>query len=509
MSAPLDISEDGRCLLGGQTLHPAADPLQSAKDDLKELLQGAGPDDLLVLAGSGLGWHARAVLESKGKPQTVIYEPEAKRLAMMRSLGPSLPGLTIAETREQLVDFLGKRMVYGRLSRVAVYAPHAYYQMAPEVVSTAKELVSQTLSRGQVDKNTRQLKGGLWRQNLAVNFRQILNLPDLTLLAGALAGVPAVIVGAGPSLDQSLPHLRGVRERSLVMAAASGLGPLSGVEVAPHLALALEGKDESRQFQGADMAKTLLAASTSGHPNHFELWPGVKGLFHLDPWVAALAGAGQALPNGGHATSAAFSLAVLWGCDPIILVGQDLAYSKGRIHAEGRPGGEDEQRPPQVSVPAIGGGEAQTSEVMLSYIGWYQEAAAFMKKRFPRTRIINATQAGALLSGFEHEPLPEALANLPSLGDGLESLSQAVTRIPTPRPGPVLQRLAQARIQLRAALADIPAMGLEAVIKKAPANSTVAAALADLPAEAGPAQAEDAVKHMLETIREMAEGLYA
>jgi ATP phosphoribosyltransferase regulatory subunit HisZ len=84
-----------------------------------------------------------------------------------------------------------------------------------------------------------------------------------------------------------------------------------------------------------------------------------------------------------------------------------------------------------------------------------------------------------------------------------------VTRIPTPRPGPVLQRLAQARIQLRAALADIPAMGLEAVIKKAPANSTVAAALADLPAEAGPAQAEDAVKHMLETIREMAEGLYA
>ena len=41
------------------------------------------------------------------------------------------------------------------------------------------------------------------------------------------------------------------------------------------------------------------------------------------------------LPMSGSVSTVAFGLARLLGCSPIVLVGQDLAYSGGRTHAAG------------------------------------------------------------------------------------------------------------------------------------------------------------------------------
>ncbi|MBW2322815.1 MAG: DUF115 domain-containing protein, partial [Deltaproteobacteria bacterium] len=107
--------------------------------------------------------------------------------------------------------------------------------------------------------------------------------------------------------------LAGVTDRALVLAAASALKPLASVGTSPHITFALEAKDESRQFEGIDHAKTLLAAASTSHPNHFLKWLGPQSLFHLWPWMAMLSGLGKALPSGGHVTSAAFSLRLFSG----------------------------------------------------------------------------------------------------------------------------------------------------------------------------------------------------
>ncbi len=509
MSAELVITSEGACLLGGALLHPPQDPLEAARRELAGLLRGAGPEDTLVLAGAGLGWHARAALEHPQGPAVVVFEPDPERRAWLRSLGPSLAGADIVTDIDSLVQILSQRLVYGRSERVAVFAPPAYQEADPELVARVRQVVDQLLSRAQTNRLTQQQKRRVWLDNLADNFKYVLELPDVTQLAGVFQGVPAVVIGAGPSLDQSLAELVGVGRCSLLLAAASALGPMSGVGLAPHFALALEGGDESRQFGSGPWPQTMLLAASSSHPNHFQRWLEYKGLFHLQKWIVNLVGRGVVLPSGGHSTSAAFALAVLWGCDPIVLVGQDLAYTGGRIHASGRPGGEDEPQAATLEVPAVGGGTVQTSPVMQGYISWYQEAAAYLRTLAQPPRVINATRAGALLAGFEHRTLSQALDGLPELDMDFERVLETLARLPRPAGAELVQRLLEAKARVRRVARVCQEQGLEAARAAAGVDTPAAEALASLPPEAGPEPAKAELDYMSSILQAMAEGLYA
>ncbi len=512
MSTEIYIADNGECLLGGHPLHPPQGALQAAQAELAGLLKGAGPADTLVLAGSGLGWHAKAAASLAQGPQVVVFEPDPRRRALAQSLGPDLTGVDIVSDVNALAEALGQRLVYSQdqPGRVAVFAPRAYRQGEPELVAQAKEVVQQALSRSRIDLHTRRAKQETWLDNLRANFKYVLECPDVTRLAQRFQGLPAVVVGAGPSLDESLAGLAGLSRRALFLGAASAIGPLARVGEALHLAVALEAKDESRQFGEADPARTWLAAATSGHCKHFTGWPGSsKALFHLQPWAAELSGGGLGLPNGGHATSAAFALAVLWGCDPIVLVGQDLAYSGGRIHAQGRPGGEDEQRPEKIMVPAIGGGQAETSPVFLSYISWYQETAAYLAKRGSGPRVINATAQGARLDGFEHLLLQDALAQLPRVRVDRSAVARRLRTVPRPKAGEVVQNLMASRAQVRRCLAALENDGLSAALAAAGQNTAAAAALADLAPGEAPSEAAQRLERMSDMLKQMAEDLYA
>ena len=508
MPAQITISDDGSCRLGDVLLHPPRGALAAAREELAPVLEGLGPEDTLVLAGLGLGWHAKAVLDTPGGPELVVYEPDPRRRALMGALGPALPGLCLCGDEEALCEELGQRLVYERPGRVEVFAPAAYTQTAPEVARAARDLLRRTLERRQANLTTVEVHQDRWRRYIVDNFKQILEVPDLCQLAGALAGVPALVVGAGPSLDQSLAHLGGVTEKALVLAAASALGPLARVGVSPHLAVALEAKDESRQFQGADMTSTVLAAATASNPRHFSRWSGQKTLFHLQPWLARLAGTGPALANGGHATSAAFSLAILWGCDPIILVGQDLAYTGGRIHASGRPGGEEENLPQLVPVPAIDGSMAKTSLVMQSYIIWYQEAAGYLGRRHRDRRVMNATAQGARIPGFEHQPLERVLAELGQSPLRRRDFTRALAGLPRPPDYLLAQRLGQARAEIRSVLNILEEQGVDAARQEAPEQSPARAALEQPPYSDERDELKQRLEDMARDLSRMAEALY-
>jgi hypothetical protein len=512
MSAMLEITTQGDCLLGGRLLHPGQGNLETARQDLAPLLAAARPEDTVVMAGLGLGWHAQAVLEHDPAPHLLVYEPDERRRAWAAALGPAWRGgdkAVMAKDDEQLIEALAPRLVYAPAGRVAIYCHPAYRQAAPEVLAQAEAMVRRSQSRGQVEHANRGAKQRLWLEHLAHNFKHLLRMPDVSRLLGLGQGRPALVVGAGPSLDQSLAELRGIDRRCLVLAAASALAPLAGVGVAPHLALAMEAKDESRQLAGADPGRTILAAASSSHPAHFAAWPGYKALFHLQPWVAGLVGEGLALPSGGHVTSVAFSLAVLMGCHPIILVGQDLAYSGGRQHASQRPGGEESSPAKGLQVPAIGGGLIETSQVMQSYIAWYQEAAAYLARQSQESRVINATAQGALLPGFPHVPLAAALAQIPSSSNNFNFIARSLRAQKLPQASDLGLRLGQARAGLRRARAVLEQDGLEACRRQTDPDNPAGAALQMLGAGAGPEDAREALSFMTGVLRQMAEGLYA
>lgn len=510
MSAELRQNDQGCWLLGSVLLHPAQAPLAAAAAEVGPELDGLAPEDILVIAGLGLGWHARAALDRAGGVTVLVFEPDPRDRALAAALGPDLADVEIISTDAELEKRFSDGLLYGRARRVRVFAPPAQRESRPALGQRVASLAAGQLQRARVDQANRAAKQDEWLEHLAANFKHVLRIPNVTGLAGRYRGVPALIVAAGPSLDASLPHLAGQKlDHMLTLCAASALGPLARAGIFPELAVALEAKDESRQFAGADPGRTLLAAASASHPNHFRLWPGQRAIFHLSPWVAEAAGAGPALPTGGHATSAAFALAVLMGCDPIVLVGQDLAFDQGRAHANGRPGGEDDALPNLVQVPGIDGSPVETSLVMAGYIAWYREAAAYLAGSARPVRVINATARGARLEGFEHLPLAAALAVLRDNGVRHAPLLRSAAKLGLPAAGAVGQGLAQVRGQVRQALAQLAAGDINRLLEAWPPGAAVGEALNRLPAGARPDQAQAALAHLSGILGRMWEGLYA
>ncbi|MFH1061023.1 MAG: 6-hydroxymethylpterin diphosphokinase MptE-like protein [Pseudomonadota bacterium] len=496
--------------MGPHLLHPAAGALAAARAELAPELADLGKADLLVMAGLGLGWHARAALDQPEGAALLVYEPDPRQRALAAALGPELAEVTITCNENELEARLSEALVYGQAQRARVFSPPALRSQQPGLGQRVALLVAAQVQRARVDRANRRAKQDLWLTHLADNFKHVLDTPDIAGLAGRYQGVPALIIGAGPSLDAGLPLLAGHNfERVLTLAAASALGPLAGVGLWPDLALAIEAKDESRQFAGADPARTILAAASQSHPNHFGAWPGRRALFHLSPWLAAVAGSRPALPSGGHVTSAAFSLAVLMGCDPIVLVGQDLAYSQGRAYASGRAGGLADAPPGVVSVPGIGGSTVETSVVMAGYIAWYREAAAYLAGLSQPVRLINATGSGAFLEGFAHLPLAEALAELQANGARHVSVAASLQRLELPTAEAAGQGLAGVRGQVRQARAQLASASLNQLLEYWPAQTAVGEALRRLPAGAGPDQVQAALARLADLVGRMWEGLYA
>jgi hypothetical protein len=239
------------------------------------------------------------------------------------------------------------------------------------------------------------------------------------LLRNRINSRAAFIVGAGPSLAENGRLLSEVGPKGFIICAAAALKPLLSLGVSPDIILVLESSDTSSYLTLNEVERQILknevvlAAASGSHPNHFKVDGFIKAIFHLNGGEAQLLGRGLFLPQGGNAGTAAFALAYVWGMSPLILVGQDQAYHGQLLHAPGTVDNVSEiDRATVVTIPAIGGGFAETNTSLLASINWYAEAANSIKRKSVQPKLINSTFRGAALKGFEEISLDEVLRNL-------------------------------------------------------------------------------------------------
>jgi hypothetical protein len=162
---------------------------------------------------------------------------------------------------------------------------------------------------------------------------------DVRALTSALAGLPAVIAAAGPSLDDSLADLRRLGGRCVLIALGTALRPLLDAGIEPPLAVGLDpGEANARHFEclsGCD--NTFLVAESALDRRVTRDFDGRTFWFRVAnhqpwPWLNEIGLDVGCLEVWGSVLTAAFQVAVLAGCDPIVMVGADLSYTHGRPH---------------------------------------------------------------------------------------------------------------------------------------------------------------------------------
>ena len=115
------------------------------------------------------------------------------------------------------------------------------------------------------------------------------------------------------------------------------------------------------------------------------------------------------MQTGGSVSNSAFSLAAKMGFGNIILIGQDLAYSGGKIHADATYHDKTENVMPSgieyYEVEGVDGSTVLAPRDMNDYRIWFEEQI----RDIPSVHVVDATEGGALIHGAETITLKEAI----------------------------------------------------------------------------------------------------
>jgi hypothetical protein len=265
-------------------------------------------------------------------------------------------------------------------------------------------------------------------ENIALNLPAYLSNRGIEALEGRAAGYPAVVVAAGPSLARNLDQLGPLRARAVIISVQTVLRLLRALGIVPHFVTSLDFHEVSTEFfRGIDdVGDCVLIAEPKANWRVLDMFAGGKRVlwhrFH-DALLREHAPPRGQLRPGTTVAHLAFYLAQHLGCDPIIFVGQDLAFSEGMFYTPGSPIEKIWQpelnrfqtiemkqwerivrnRPILRSTKDIHGRDTYNDELLFTYRAQFENDFAIA-----RQRVIQASEGGVPLAGTEVMPLREA-----------------------------------------------------------------------------------------------------
>lgn len=445
------VADDERLSLeptrtGGWTVRlPTADGariyLHSRHDPVAEARQWAAAVDTddtfcFVVAGFGLGLHLRALFDRlKGDAFIICTEPDLRLIATALTCVDLADMLAskrfVLLTSDDKAGLHARLQPYGTLMMLGTqFVPHApSMRIAPRAYDAINAALSEFVTFMRMSLATLMGNARITCRNIAMNFVSYVSTPPIDILRDRFAGRPAVVISAGPSLSRNIDQLAALKGRAVLCAVQTAVRPLMARGITPDFITSLDFHEMSRKFLESvgDLRDAHLVAEPKATWHVIDDYPGPVSL--LDNHWARLVLGDQLAARGGLSAGAtvshlAFYLAVYLGCDPIIFVGQDLAFTG---HVFYTPGVEIHRawrselnrfntiehreweriarnRPILRRVVGADGGELYTDELLFTYLEQFEKDIASVGRT-----VINATEGGARIRGAQAMALREAV----------------------------------------------------------------------------------------------------
>lgn len=266
------------------------------------------------------------------------------------------------------------------------------------------------LNRYNVGGATAMQTGRTFLKNRLQNLEVIHHHRLLDELKDKFTRVPAILVGGGPSLNKNIQHLKKIGANALIIAVDSTLPALTANGIRPHFISTLD-PDEVIYEKIADCAPSahdvsllcMLQTATT-IPKTFPARQVFWGLGDsiTEQWLAPILGAKVCTDEALTVANLSLAAAITMGANPIIFVGQDLAYTNFETHAAHTVlDNKDfldslkEKKDDLIWVKGINGGQVPTDRGFFSAKNHFE---SLISKNSSNT-YVNATEGGAHLEG--------------------------------------------------------------------------------------------------------------
>ncbi len=166
-----------------------------------------------------------------------------------------------------------------------------------------------------------------------------------TDLYGKFENIPAIICGAGPSLEKNILQLKNHLDKAIVFGGGSALNALSSRGILPHFGIGVDPNPTQQYRLSSNKAYEVpLFYRNRMHVDAFRLVHGPRlyipgaGGYDIADWFDEqfeLKDDVEWLDEGHNVVNFGLELANNLGCNPIIFVGVDLAFTEMQSYASG------------------------------------------------------------------------------------------------------------------------------------------------------------------------------
>lgn len=428
-TAEMSRSGDPTLKISDQYVHSRFDPVREAERFISS--HWTDESGLYILGGFGFGYQAEALYRKTESEILLIVEPDADLFCealhtrdMSDLLNSDRVFFLIGGQPDDCLILLEQHP--GKMVQLLII--RSLFELNTDFYSALENSVKNYISRKEVNLSTLKKFGRLWVRNLSENAHLIGTTPGVKTLEDSFAGIPALLIAAGPSLDQVKPHLKELKERFLIIAVDTALRACLNEGVEPDFTVLVDPQYwNTRHLDNCSTDRTILLSDTSTYPSVYRILTGKRFLcsssFPLGLFMERETEVKGKLKAGGSVATAAWDFCRILGCGDIWCIGLDLAFPGKQTHCRGsffeqRAHWISHRRIPVENISwhalvdaglkkaeANKGGLTWTDNRMKLYIRWFEE----QMKTYPSIQTWNLSEGGIKIQGMESKDLLEAL----------------------------------------------------------------------------------------------------
>lgn len=394
-------------------IHSNYDPKRQARYICEYAMKDKS--DIIFLFGLGLAYEFKEMIKRDNSKRYFIVEPDT---AIFKTLLQNVDIRFLFENKnvyfiqhdsyDDITSFFQRLLNEDRRIKIKFIALPSYMIIYKELVEKINEKIKEYFNIFKVNIRTNLSSHRAWYQANICNLKYLEETCPIEKLSEKFKNVPAIICAAGPSIEYDLETLKNIGDKAIITSAGTGISIMEKNKIKIHISSIVDvWNDEKDLFGKLEVNKDVpLLYAMNACYEVIELMHGSKFLMNMgniDGLVSKQMNWKQFDPFSGPsiANVIAYNLSQL-GCNPIIFLGQDLCYSRGKNYAESASTYEDlsgklESNKVYIKMKNKNGEDVYTTSVFLAM----RKSMEICIKMHSNTKYLNATKDGLKIEGAE------------------------------------------------------------------------------------------------------------
>jgi hypothetical protein len=380
----------------------------------------------VLLCGFGFGYHLEAFLALYPDKRVFVYEPQLDMLLCAiehRDIRSILDNKRIAMFgvgEESMLQIALLQEVFTKADeRIVALEMPVYKQLYPEVIREYRRIIRETAAAAYLSLRTLTRFRQDWTRNKILNMAVNLRTPSIKGLQGSCKGIPAVVVGSGPSLGMEAENLRRLKNRALLIAAGTSIQAMLKHNIEPDLIVSMDPSGNNyRAFERLDLEDipflyipTIHSSILNKNYNYL-----MHAFFTLDTPTSHMMNLSEGDPifqSTGTVTGTAIQAALYLGCRDIVFIGQDFSFPNDQYYSDGVNHRTEEDLTHSVQKATLWVDNVQGSRNRTDYsMNVLREGIEQLIEVYSGCNYYNASRIGAVIRGTKLKTLDEWVEEL-------------------------------------------------------------------------------------------------